>query len=120
MTSQDGVMLSNDLDEAVGLFVDAKRREGVSVETVAVLERGCRSFADWLRANGQPTAMDRVAAGHVEDWEASLRETLPHDVFHDHHRGVQQFLTWYGRQRDLDWRARSAWRRAEVETAKGT
>jgi hypothetical protein len=40
---------------------------------------------------------------------------MSHETFHDNHRGVQQFLTWYGRQKDEDWRTRSAWRRAPIE-----
>jgi hypothetical protein len=60
--------------------------------------------------------MDQVTAGQVDEWEEELRQSMPHATFHDNHRGVQQFLTWYGRQRDLDWRQRSAWRRAPIDT----
>jgi hypothetical protein len=108
-------LISNDLGEAIAVFGAALRRDGANDAAVASYERASRLFADWLRENGHATAMDRLAAWHVEDWEAHLRATMPHETFHDNHRGVQQFLTWYGRQRDTDWRMRSAWRRAPVD-----
>jgi hypothetical protein len=108
-------MISNDVGEAIEAFGAALRRDGQNAEAVAGFERACRLFASWLQEQGQAPAMDQLAAWHVEDWEAQLRATMPHETFHDSHRGVQQFLTWYGRQRDPDWRTRSAWRRAAVE-----
>jgi hypothetical protein len=107
--------MTNDLGEAIAAFGDAQRRDGVNPETVDSFQRACGLFADWMRAGGHATVMDQVATSHVEDWEAQLRQTMPHDTFHDNHRGVQQFLGWYAKQRDPDWRTRSAWRRARVE-----
>jgi len=108
-------MITNDFGAAVPVFGAALRADGQNPDTVASFERACELFASWLRDQGQSLAMDQIAAWHVEDWEAHLRATMPHETFHDNHRGVQQFLTWYGRQRDSDWRNRSAWRRAPVE-----
>jgi hypothetical protein len=118
MATRDQTMLSNDLGEAIDAFAAALRSDGQDAATVDTFERGCRLFNSWLEANGGVRTMDRVSAGHVEDWEAELRQTMPHNTFHDNHRGVQQFLTWYGRQRDPDWRTRSAWRRAPVESPR--
>jgi hypothetical protein len=111
-------MITNDFGEAIPAFAAALRRDGQDPNAVAAFERACELFASWLRAQGQPLALDQLAVSHVEDWEAHLRATMPHETFHDNHRGVQQFLTWYGRQRDADWRDRSAWRRARVEAPR--
>jgi hypothetical protein len=106
--------ITNDLDAAIDAFASAMRRDAQHGPNAAAFEAACRLFAGWLQEHGQVPAMDQIAASHVEDWEAHLRATMPHETFHDNHRGVQQFLTWYGRQRDPDWRTRSAWRRAPV------
>jgi len=111
-------MVSNDLGEAIAAFSAALRGDGQNPGTIETFERGCQLFSTWLGAHGQVRTMDQVAAGHVEDWEAELRASMPHETFHDNHRGVQQFLTWYGRQRDPDWRTRSAWRRAPIEASR--
>ena len=118
MVTPDRTMVSNELGEAIAEFSSALRRDGQNPATVDTFERGCRLFRGWLEAHGQVRTMDRITAGHVEDWEAELHETMAHDTFHDNHRGVQQFLTWYGRQRDPDWRTRSAWRRVPVEPSR--
>jgi hypothetical protein len=107
--------ITNDLGAAIDRFGSAFRGDGVSPEAVEAFERACHHFEGWLRDHGHPLAMDQIAAGHVEDWEADLRPTVPHAAFHDYHRGVQQFLGWYAKQRDTDWRVRSAWRRAPIE-----
>jgi hypothetical protein len=117
MTTEPTTM-TNDMAEAIGAFADAWRAGGQTPEAADAFESACRRFAGWLQEHGQPLEMDRIAAWHVEDWEAHLRATMPHETFHDNHRGVQQFLTWYGRQRDADWRTRSAWRRAPVESPR--
>ena len=109
--------ITNDLGEAIERFGAALRADGVSADTVDTFDRGCRLFAGWMREHGQAMSMDHVAASHVEDWEAELRQTMAHETFHDNHRGLQQFLSWYAKQRDPDWRSRSAWRRAPVEAA---
>jgi hypothetical protein len=117
MTTEQTVV-SNDLGDAIAAFSAALRHDGQDPATVDTFERGCQLFRGWLEANGQVRTVDQIAAGHVEDWEAELRQTMPHEAFHDNHRGVQQFLTWYGRQRDPDWRTRSAWRRAPAEPSR--
>jgi hypothetical protein len=116
MTTSGNTTLANDVDTAIGQFGEAQRRDGVQTETIVAFEAACRRFLSWLQANGQPASVDQITAGHVEEWEADLRRTMPHETFHDNHRALQQFLTWYGRQHDPDWRSRSAWRRAAVES----
>jgi hypothetical protein len=115
MAISDQATVSNDLAQAIDAFDRALRRDGTSPDTVDSFGQACRRFADWMVDHGHGLAMDRVAVWHVEDWEAHLRRTLPHETFHDNHRALQQFLGWYAKQRDADWRQRSAWRRAPLE-----
>jgi site-specific recombinase XerD len=90
------VTTPGDFGDEVSAFLRSMKREDVSDNTLVTYAYACRSFAEWLIANGRSTNVEDVTRRDIEEWEIAGRDAgaKPATV-HNRHRGLQRFFTWY-------------------------